>query len=110
LAANSRQRGDEIVNLPLDFHPAVRGEIADAYDWYERRVVGLGADFLDEIERVLAEIMANPARYGFAEADIREGPIARFPYAVYYRELTDRIRVLAVYHTSRNPAGWQSRS
>jgi hypothetical protein len=33
----------------------------------------------------------------------------RFPYAVYYRELPDRIRVLAVSRTSRDPSGWQSR-
>lgn len=97
------------MSLPLDFHPAVRGEIADAHDWYEQRQVGLGRDFLDEVERVLAEITANPARYGFADADIREGPLQRFPYAIYYRVLADRIRVLAVYHTSRNPSRWQSR-
>jgi plasmid stabilization system protein ParE len=98
------------MSLPLDFHPAVRGEIDDAHDWYEQRRPGLGRDFLDEIERVLAEISANPARYGFADADIREGLLPRFPYAIYYRVLADRIRVLAVYHTSRDPSGWQSRS
>jgi toxin ParE1/3/4 len=98
------------VSLPLDFHPAVRDEIDDAHDWYEQRQPGLGGRFLDEVQRVLAEITANPTRYGFADADIREGPLTRFPYAVYYRVLVDRIRVLAVYHTSRDPSGWQSRA
>jgi plasmid stabilization system protein ParE len=98
------------VSLPLDFHPAVRDEINDAHDWYEQRRPGLGRDFLDEVERVLAEVAVNPARYGFADADVREGLLTRFPYAVYYRALPDRIRVLAVYHTSRDPSGWQSRA
>jgi plasmid stabilization system protein ParE len=98
------------MSLPLDFHPAVRGEINDAHSWYEQRRPGLGHDFLDEVERVLAEIAANPARYGFADADIREGLLTRFPYAIYYRVLTDRIRILAVYHTSRDPSGWQARA
>jgi hypothetical protein len=70
------------VSLPLDFHPAVRGEIADAHDWYEQRQPGLGSDFLDEVGRVLGEITANPARYGFAAADIREGLLTRFLYAI----------------------------
>jgi plasmid stabilization system protein ParE len=94
----------------LDFHPAVRDEIDDAHEWYEQRQSGLGQDFLDEVERVLAEITANPARYAFADADIREGPLHRFPYAVYYRVLPNRIRILAVYHLSRNPTRWQSRT
>ena len=98
------------MSLPLDFHPAVRNEIDDAYNWYERRRLGLGGDFLDHVQRVLGEITANPARYGFADGDIREGLLTRFPYAVYYRVLADRIRVLAVYHTARDPSGWQSRN
>jgi hypothetical protein len=98
------------MSLPLDFHPSVRGEVAAARGWYERQRPGLGADFLDAVEHVLTEITGNPARYGFADGDIREGLLTRFPYAVYYRVLADRIRVLADYHTSRDPSGWQSRA
>lgn len=97
------------MSLPLDFHPAVRGETDAAYRWYEQQRPGLGTDFLDAVEQVVAEITANPARYGFADGDVREGALTRFPYAVYYRVLPDRVRVLAVYHTSRDPSGWQSR-
>jgi hypothetical protein len=61
------------MSLPLDFHPAVRDEIDEAHDWYKLRKPGLGAEFLDEVQRVLGEIIANPARYGFAQGDIREG-------------------------------------
>lgn len=97
------------MSLPQEFHPSVRREMNDAHDWYEQRQAGLGGDFLDEVQRVLGEIAANPARFGFADGDIREGLLARFPYAIYYRVLPDRIRVLAVYHTARDPSKWQSR-
>lgn len=95
---------------PLEFHPAVQGEVADAYHWYEQRQPGLGTDFLDELERVYAAVRSNPARFGFADRDIREGLLTRFPYAVYYRVLPNRIRVLSVFHTSRNPSVWQGRA
>ncbi len=98
------------MSLPLEFHPAARDEINAAYAWYEQRQPGLGSAFLDEVQRVLAEITANPERYGFADGDIREGLLSRFPYAVYYRVLADRVRVLAVYHTARNPSRWRSRT
>lgn len=38
-----------------------------------------------------------------------EGLLNRFPYALYYRVLVDRIRVLAVYHTARDPSWRQGR-
>jgi plasmid stabilization system protein ParE len=98
------------VSLPLEFHPDVQAETDAGYQWYEQRQTGLGTDFLDEVEQVLAQIAANPARYGFADGDIRAGLLARFPYAVYYRVLSDRIRVLAVFHTARDPSAWQSRT
>lgn len=98
------------MSLRLDFHPTVRDEIDDAYDWYEQQQAGLGGGFLDEMQRILAEMIENPARYGFADSDIREGLLNRFPYAIYYRVLTDRIRVLAVYHTARDPSRWQTRT
>ena len=64
---------------------------------------------MDEIGRVTAEVAVNPARYGFVHADVREGSLNRFPYAIYYRVLDDRVRVLAVYHSSRDASGWTNR-
>ncbi len=97
------------MSFPLRFHPAVRSETDAAYRWYEQQRAGLGTEFLDEVESVLNEITANPARYGFAVDDIREGPLPRFPYAIYYRVKSNHIRLLAVYHTWRDSSVWQSR-
>ena len=70
----------------------------------------MGTDFLDALEAVYAAIHANPARYPVVHADIREGLLTRFPFAVYYRVLPTRIRVLSVFHTARNPSVWQRRA
>ena len=32
-----------------------------------------------------------------------------YPYCVYYRIEEDRVLVLAVFHTARDPAIWQNR-
>ncbi len=98
------------MSTPLEFHPLVEDDTGGAHDWYEARRPGLGATFLDAVEAGLGAIRRNPVGYGFAHDDVRAAVLTRFPYAVYYRVLPDRVRVLAVYHTSRDPAGWQSRS
>ena len=98
------------MSLPLTLHRSVQPEIDEAARWYEDQRAGLGREFLESIDRTMCDITANPARFGFARADIREGAVQRFPYAVYYRVLPDRIRVLAVQHTARDPASWTTRN
>jgi plasmid stabilization system protein ParE len=97
------------VSLPLDFHPHVRVDTNQAYSWYEARRAGLGTAFLDAVEAALARVRDNPEGYGVVEGDVRGYPVRRYPYVVYYRNRPDRVEVLAVYHTARDPAGWQSR-
>ena len=98
------------MTLPVILHRSVQPEIDEAARWYEDQRAGLGREFLDSIDRVICDITANPARFGFAKADIREGAVHRFPYAIYYRVLPNRIRLLAVQHTARDPASWASRN
>ncbi len=91
------------MNLPLDFHPYVRADTNDGYSWYEARRTGLGTAFLDAVQATLDAIERNPALYGYVEDDVRAAPVRRYPYVVYYRIRPDRVAVLAVYHTSRDP-------
>jgi toxin ParE1/3/4 len=62
-----------------------------------------------EVQQVLDTIAAQPDRYPVVSGDVREAPVSRFPYCVYYRGKPDRIVVIAVFHTSRDPAIWQGR-
>ena len=98
------------MSLPVIFRPMARSEYLRAIEWYENQQPGLGADFEASVEAVLTTIANQPDRYPIAERDIREAPVHRFPYCVYYRVRPDRIEVLAVFHQSRDPAEWQSRS
>lgn len=84
-------------------------EVSEAREWYERHRAGLGDQYLEQLERVLSSISENPEQFGLVERDVRVAILKRFPYAVYYRLLEDRIRVLAIYHVSRDSSAWLSR-
>ena len=98
------------MSLPLAFRAAARAEFQDAAAWYESQRVGLGGDFVDEVQKVLDTVAGQPDRYPIASGDVREAPVSRFPYCVYYRVKPGRVVVIAVFHTARDPAAWQSRS
>lgn len=97
------------MTLPLAFHPDVQDEVDEAYDWYERQRVGLGEDFLRALDDVFRRLAATPMIHAVIYQNVRCALPRRFPYGVYYRVLADRVQVIAVQHTRRDPSSWQSR-
>jgi plasmid stabilization system protein ParE len=97
------------MSLPLLYRPAAKAEFDEAADWYENQQPGLGIDFVAAVQRVLDTICLQPKRYPIVCQDVREAPVQRFPYCVYYRTGRNRLVVLAVFHTARDPSVWQSR-
>jgi plasmid stabilization system protein ParE len=98
------------MNLPLVFQADVRKDIDEAYTWYEDQRLGLGEQFMIEIQSVLDRIERNPELHALIYKDVRHIRVKRFPYAVYYRIEIDRIAVIAVHHSKRDPSRWQSRA
>ena len=84
-------------------------DIEAAFEWYERERPGLGLDFLDELRAAYGRIVDGPLKYPQLRSNIRRALLKRFPYAVFFAVEDEIIVVLAVLHTSRDPAEWQRR-
>ncbi len=97
------------MTLPLDFQADVEGDVQAAYRWHEQARPGLGRDFLDAVQSRLTTIADSPLIYGVLSRGTRAAPLSGFSYVVYYRVLRNRVLVVAIHHTSRDPAAWQSR-
>lgn len=95
--------------MRLIHHPEAAAELIEAARFYERRVPGLGAQFLDAADRAIATIQEAPERWSLLEADVRRYLMARFPFAIYYRILPGELRILAFKHHSRHPDYWRGR-
>jgi toxin ParE1/3/4 len=98
------------MSLPVILRPEARQEYDDALDYYESQRAGLGATFAHRVNDVLTRIGNAPRMHGIVRGNIRKAVVTKFPYYVYYRELTDRVEVIAVFHTSRDPGVWQQRA
>jgi toxin ParE1/3/4 len=95
--------------LKVVYHPEAEAELIEAARYYEQKVTGLGADFLDEVDRGVQLILRAPFRWRVIEEDIRRYCIRRFPYGVIYRMDSQMIRILALKHHSRQPGYWKYR-
>jgi toxin ParE1/3/4 len=98
------------VSLPVVFREEAEAEFHEAFDYYEQRRTGLGVDFVARVQRVFDRISENPKLHAVVFADVRKAVVTRFPYCVFYRSDETRVEVLAVFHTSRDPAVWQGRA
>lgn len=98
------------MSLPITFQPAAEDEYDEAVGWFEALRAGDGARFEAAVVATLARIAANPRLHAVVMAGVRKAVVTGYPYyCIYYRELPGQVEVLAVHHTSRDPAIWQGR-
>ncbi len=95
--------------MPLTYHPDAEAELIHAAQFYEQQVDDLGSRFLDTVALAITVIQEAPTRWAVIEADVRRYLLPRFPYSIYYRVLSDQIRILAFKHHSRHPDYWRYR-
>jgi plasmid stabilization system protein ParE len=91
------------MNPTLQFTPEAEEEIAEAFDWYEQRVLGLGAEFLRAVEAAVASAARGPLQYPVWRRGARRVLLRKFPFAIFYTVKDDSIVVFGCFHGKRNP-------
>lgn len=96
--------------LPVVFRRIAKAELIEAAEWYEQRRTGLGNSFLAAVQQVLDRAALQPDFYPQTYRDIRQALVSGYPYCIYYRERSNRLLVIAVFHTARDPSVWKARA
>ncbi len=84
-----------------------RGQLNAARDWYDEQRDGLGFSFLVAVEQKLEVIEAFPTRFGVQFDNVRIAIVDGFPYLILFRVGPKNIRVISIFHTSRDPRVWK---
>src|SRR5690242_18169789 len=92
----------------LVIEPEAEDEVDEVAAWYESEA-GLGAKFVDAVERALSTIERNPYQYQIIYRDARRVMLSPFPYGIIYRATNQVVIVLGCMHGHRDPKRWQSR-
>lgn len=85
-------------------------DLSAARDYYDRAGVELGNRFIDRVFAAIDVARERPESCPGAPGGVRTIRCRRFPYRVYFKVETDRVLVLAVYHTARDPDRWDDSS
>jgi plasmid stabilization system protein ParE len=84
-------------------------DLADAADWYNRILSGLGDDFVLCVELALDRILEHPEAFTLILPAVRRALVRRFPYGVFFRLRHERIEIEAVFHLRADPARFPER-
>ena len=68
-----------------------------------------GEEFLNCVDACIEAICRTPHIYATVFENYRRGLVRRFPYAIFYECIEDRVTVYSVFHTARDPEKWRER-
>lgn len=85
-------------------------DMFESYVWYEQKKIGLGDEFLSEIQNSLTFLINSPEIYPIRyRKKIRAFVVDRFPFLILFIIKEPFIEVISIFHTSRNPKIWKNR-
>lgn len=84
-------------------------ELWQAVEYYELKRVGLGLELEKEFSKALVQIQSAPERWSKKNHDTRLYLLKKFPYSVFYFELSDVVWIVAFAHQKREPFYWRKR-
>ncbi len=77
--------------------------------FYEGQAHGLGAEFLDDVQRTINRLRNNPKLGQKVVDDLRCGLLSRFPFSLIYGIEPEDLLIVAVAHQRRRPFYWRER-
>lgn len=84
-------------------------DILDAHSWYQQLQLNLGREFIANLDAAFTLIIQNPHSFQTKYKQIRICYLARFPFGIHYLIDSDLVKVIAVFHCSRDSKNWGNR-
>ena len=91
----------------LIIKPEAELDLLQSAKWYENQQKNLGHRFMGAVEDKLKAIQKNPLHYQVRYKNVRLALVKRFPFAIHYITENEKVFVIAVLSTYRNPKIWE---
>jgi plasmid stabilization system protein ParE len=85
-------------------------EMAEAATFYEAQGIGLGSDFLDDVQQAIDRLRNHPEIGTNVGDNLRRTLLLRFPFSLIYSVEAEEILIVSVAHHRRRPGYWRSRT
>lgn len=80
-----------------------------SYQYYANENEKVADNFFQQVDKSLNKISESPDTFQKAYKNVRKYVMKKFPFIIYYQTTQLVVRVIAIFHTSRNPEIWKER-
>jgi plasmid stabilization system protein ParE len=91
------------------FLPPAEDEMSEAASFYDAASVGLGEDFLLDIQQRVNRLREYPMAGTPVAPKLRRMLLLHFPFSIIYAEEPDAILIVSIAHHRRRPDYWKLR-
>ncbi|MBB6482694.1 type II toxin-antitoxin system RelE/ParE family toxin [Spirochaeta isovalerica] len=95
--------------MTIEFDPLALLELNDAVEYYNFKLAGLGDRFKDDVRIGINRILEYPDAWQQQTSRTRRFVLNSFPYKIIYAIQTERIIILAIANSHREPDYWVNR-
>lgn len=91
------------MSYTLEIMDEARKQAEDAYNYYEDKRIGLGEEFLEELNKKYIALSKHPEYYSYIDnrALVRDIKIERFPYVIVFEIIKKSVVILYIHNTYR---------
>ncbi len=93
----------------LKLSPEAEIDFDNSYKYYNKQSKLVAVKFYNSVNNSFNTIRNNPFSFQVVYKNIRRFALNKFPFVIYYYIESDVIKVISVFHTSRNPHIWEKR-
>ena len=87
----------------IEVNPQARKDLEESHLWYQNINPLLGKRFSRAVMIAINSLSEYPTRFQIRFAEIRGISVKGFPYLVLFRIKANKVQIIRVWHTSRNP-------
>jgi toxin ParE1/3/4 len=93
----------------LDVSDEAENDFDCSYNYYFDQNPKLAGEFFHHINTGLGNIKKSPFTFREVYKGIRKFIVKKFPFVIYFTVDNQTIKIIAIFHTSRNPQIWTGR-
>ena len=86
----------------VELHDEAELDYRKIIEWYEKQAPGLGKRFYSLMDKLLKKLEAHPLNYSYYSKPYRHTILKGFPYRIVFKVEKINVRIVAIFHTSRN--------